>query len=393
MKYGIIGNKKNIFNVGIKNCEYINIPLEQFPDFLKKKNFEALNLTGKFRHEAIKLVDSFDESAKITNIIDTIINRDGKLIGYNSRYFSFLNFVKQNNIITKNDKVLIFGFQNVDIVKAVESLCPKAISLSYSYVVKDFDADVVINLLSYKTDSTTSQINFKKFKNCKAYIDFNMHYIRTLEELNATENGIKVYSGGYVFAHKIYDTLNLFRDPVDIKDIYKSYALYNSNLVLIGMPSSGKSSFGKYLANNLSKKFIDIDEEIAKKIQMPVHVFIEQYGENTFREIEKVIITEISNVKDAVIATGGGTILNKENIISLKKNGFIVFLDRALKDLVPSSERPLSNNAELLEKMYEERLPLYEKYSEKTVLNAGEYKSVAENIKNAYLYLIDNREV
>lgn len=393
MRYGIIGNKKNIFNMGIKNCDYVNISIEDFPNFLNKKEFEALNLTGKFRHEAVKLVDSFDESTKATNIVDTVINKNGKLIGYNARYISFLNFVKSNNIITKDDKVLIFGFQNVDVVKAMESLSPKAISLSYSYMVKDYDADVIINLLSYKTGSTTSQINFKKFKNCKAFIDFNMHYIRTLEELYAAKENIKVYSGGYIFAHKVYDTLNLFQEPMDIKEIYKNYALYNSNLVLIGMPSAGKTSFGKYLANSMSKKFIDVDEEITRKIQMPIYEFIEKFGENSFRELEMRAIADISNVKDAVIATGGGSILNEENIINLKKNGFIIFIDRALRDLTVNDERPLSKDRTLLEKMYEERMPLYEKYSEKAVLNGGEFKSVAENIKNAYMYLIDNREV
>ena len=125
------------------------------------------------------------------------------------------------------------------------------------------------------------------------------------------------------------------------------------------MPSSGKSTIGKILATKLEKDFYDSDDLITKRIDMPIRDFFRKYGEAEFRKIEKDVIAELSKGCGAVIATGGGVILDKDNITALKGNGVLVFLDRPLEHLLPTSDRPLSSDFSALEALFSYRYPLY----------------------------------
>ena len=127
------------------------------------------------------------------------------------------------------------------------------------------------------------------------------------------------------------------------------------------MPSSGKSTIGKILAKTTNKKFYDIDEEIIKRINMDITSYFSLNGEKAFRDIEAEVIKEISKQNNLVIATGGGSIIRKENVNFLKQNGKLIFLDRSLKNLITTSSRPLSSNQEDLNKRYNERYPIYNK--------------------------------
>jgi len=125
------------------------------------------------------------------------------------------------------------------------------------------------------------------------------------------------------------------------------------------MPGSGKSTIGKLLANELGRCFIDTDDEIVKREKKPIPQIFEEVGEIGFRQIEKEVIFDVSSVQNAVIATGGGAVLNEENTDILKENGKIYFIDRELDSIAATSDRPLSSNREALEKRYKERYPLY----------------------------------
>ena len=92
---------------------------------------------------------------------------------------------------------------------------------------------------------------------------------------------------------------------------------------------------------------------------MPIADYFAKHGEESFRRIESEVIKEIAACQSSVIATGGGAVLNPDNIKLLKENGTVVFIDRPLEKLVTTADRPLSSNKELLEKRYKERYGLY----------------------------------
>ena len=158
------------------------------------------------------------------------------------------------------------------------------------------------------------------------------------------------------------------------------------NIVLIGMPGSGKSTIGKRLAERLGMEFCDIDEYIEKKEGTTISDIF-NYGEEYFREIEKKAVMEVSNMDSRVIATGGGVVLNYCNIRALKENGMIIFINRSLDDIISDvdiSGRPLlKKGKEQLSSLYENRIELYKKYCDIQIKNDKGIDQVVDEIIEA----------
>ncbi|NLK20913.1 MAG: shikimate kinase [Epulopiscium sp.] len=144
-----------------------------------------------------------------------------------------------------------------------------------------------------------------------------------------------------------------------------------SNIVLMGFMGCGKSTIGKLISQKIQSEFVDTDFLIEKKIGISISSFFEKYGENSFRQIEEEIISEIAQGKNQVIATGGGIIKNFNNISNLRANGIIVYLNASpshiFQNLKGDTTRPLLNTKDKLETinaLLNERKPLYERYAD-----------------------------
>ncbi|MBQ1546270.1 MAG: shikimate kinase [Clostridia bacterium] len=138
------------------------------------------------------------------------------------------------------------------------------------------------------------------------------------------------------------------------------------NLVLCGFMGSGKSTVGKQLAEKLGTCFIDTDEYIEEKEGMTISEMFEKYGEEYFREKEREVCRELSELKRVVISTGGGTLLNDENRRTLKKNGVVFLLNvssrTVLARLRTDTTRPLLQREDkeyAVKMMLTQRTPLY----------------------------------
>ena len=151
------------------------------------------------------------------------------------------------------------------------------------------------------------------------------------------------------------------------------------------MPGCGKTTIGKAVANETGKSFIDTDDEIVKKSGMSIPEIFEQFGEKKFREIEAEVIKEVSAQQSAVIATGGGAVLNPLNVSLLKENGIIVFIDRPIEDLVTTDDRPLSSNRELLIKRYRERYSIYKSSAQAEIRAVKDLNANIAAVKEAFL--------
>ena len=125
------------------------------------------------------------------------------------------------------------------------------------------------------------------------------------------------------------------------------------------MPSSGKTTLGKILAQELNRELFDLDDEIEKHIGCTIAEFFKTHTEQEFRDIETEITKEISKKNGIIIATGGGCILREENVDALKSNGRLYFLDRDLENLTPTDSRPLATKKEAIKKLYEARYDIY----------------------------------
>ena len=168
--------------------------------------------------------------------------------------------------------------------------------------------------------------------------------------------------------------------------VYKEILCDKRNIVLIGMPGCGKTTIGKAVAEETQKEFIDTDDEIVKKAGMSIPEIFESFGEKKFREIEAEVIKEVAASQSAVIATGGGAVLNPENVSLLRENGILVFIDRPIEDLVTTDDRPLSSNRELLEKRYRERYGIYKSSAQAEIKAVEDLEANINAVKEVFLY-------
>jgi shikimate dehydrogenase len=185
-----------------------------------------------------------------------------------------------------------------------------------------------------------------------------------------------------VFAVEKFKNITIPYEKID--DIFKDILNQKQNVVLIGMPGSGKSTAGKFLSNDLNVDFIDTDALITEKYGNISDIFA-NVGESGFREIEADIIKEIATLQGKVISTGGGAVLRHENIEFLKQNGKIYFLDRPLELITATTDRPLSQTKQALEQRYNERYEIYCNSCDKRIISNGTVQDTVNEIKGDFL--------
>lgn len=157
-----------------------------------------------------------------------------------------------------------------------------------------------------------------------------------------------------------------------------------NKVVLIGMPGCGKSTIGKLVSKELNLNFIDMDKYIETMTAKTIPELFEQ-GEDYFRDFETLACKELSKKSNTLISSGGGVVKRKENIEILKKESYIIFIDRPLEELlidIDISKRPLlKEGQEKLIKLYEERYELYKSAADEIVKNDKSLRATINIIK------------
>ncbi len=416
MEYGLIGYPlKHSFSKEIHNLikEYLHndnynyelceLEEENLQSFFMNKNFKAINVTIPYKEKVIKYLNYIDENAKKIGAVNTIINNDGILYGYNTDYYGLKALIKKYNIEIKDKKGLILGtggtsktayavLSDLDAFKIMKASRKIDISTyTYDEIYEEYqDVNIIINTtpVGMFPNNDESLIDFDKLTKLDAYIDVIYNPLHTKMAISAKNKGIISVNGLYmlisqaVYAYKYFLSLEISDEEIDhlCNQIYDYLYQEKVNICLIGMPSSGKTSIGKELALKLNKEFIDTDFEIEAKIKMSIKEYIEKFGEAEFRRIETEVVKEASKKQGCIIATGGGVILNQENITSLNQNSIIYFLNRSLDKLISTKSRPLSSTKEALEKRYSERIDLYLGYADKVIPADGTIKQVTKKI-------------
>lgn len=408
MKYGLIGEKlghsfsKEIHEMlGKYQYELKEVSKDEIDTFMKEKDFLAINVTIPYKETVIPYLDYIDDKALEINAINTIVNKNGKLYGYNTDYYGLRSIIERNDISVKGKKVLILGTGGTsktasivlkdlgakEILFASKSKKTNANVITYEEAITIHnDANVILNATpcGMYPNNDDLIIDIKYFNNLEAVCDVIYNPLKTQIVLDAIDRGLKYASGLYMLVSQaVYASGYFLEEKIDkdiIDDIYNKIEFGKKNIVLIGMPSSGKSVIGKNIANRLAKDFVDSDALIEERIGMKIKDFLNVDNEKEFRDIETSVIKDISKKNNLIISTGGGVIKRKENIDALRKNSLIVFIDRPLNLLQATNDRPLSSNRNDLQKLYLERYELYEKYSDIKVLNDKCLNCVIEKI-------------
>ena len=216
---------------------------------------------------------------------------------------------------------------------------------------------------SESLNSSSSLPVITPFKSLSGVADVIYNPLRSALVLDAEKRGIPACGGLYMLVFQAVRAAELFTGT-DIpeekgEEVYGRIYSQKCNIVLTGMPACGKSTVGAVLAEKLGREFFDTDEMIEKAENMKISDIFARHGEKYFRNAETRVIRSLENKTGAVISTGGGSVLREENVRSLKANGRVFFLDRALKFLLPTDTRPLAATAEDIKKRYAERIGTY----------------------------------
>lgn len=385
MEYGCIGEKLgHSFSKEIHahfadyKYELCELKPQEVGEFLLKREFRAINVTIPYKQTVIPYLDEIDAVAAEIGAVNTIVNKNGRLFGYNTDFAGMCALMKRAAVCVHGKKVLVLGSGGTSktAVAAAKSQGAKEV-LRVSRSGKDgcityeeaknlhSDAEVIINTtpVGMFPKINGRAVDLNDFPNVSGVVDAVYNPLNSMLVQQAREKGIFAMGGLYMLVVQAAVAVQFFLgceiEQQKIDDCFEKLYLSKQNVVLTGMPGCGKSTLGCLLAERLGMEFCDSDTEIVGREGKSIPEIFEESGEHAFRDIETEVIESLASRQNTVIATGGGAILRDENIRFLKANGVICFLDRPLERLVTTADRPLSSDREKLQKRFEER---YERY-------------------------------
>ncbi len=407
------------------------LPPEKLSEFVKSRKFDGLNVTIPYKKSIVPLLDEVDGIAEKTGAVNTVLNKNGKLIGYNTDYYGMKYALEAAKITLKGKDVLILGSGGAGIVAeklaidegaaSVEIVSRKG-KLNYENIYDREKTQVIINATPVGTfpfaDGAACDVS--RFKNLEGAFDcvynpFRSKFILDAEKIGARAcGGLTMLVAQAVYSEKIWgETTGGIADKTAEKTADGTFETANgtaektaditadgsaetadcenkiravlgevlkreTNISLVGMPGAGKTTVGRILAEKLGMGFCDTDEEIEKIAGESPEKIIEKYGEERFREIETEVAESVSSLRGVVIATGGGTILREKNVEKLRSCGVVIWLERDL-NLLAQNNRPLSKNMPI-SRLFKQREEYYVAASDKKIENDEAAEKTAEKI-------------
>ena len=411
MEYGLIGENLSdsfsqfvheriaSFNLASYRYELHELRAEQVEDYLCSARFKGINVAEPYQQAVVPCLDEISNPAREIGAVDTIIKRGGKLSGTNTAYTGLRDLLQHEEIDPAGKKILILGtgrdsrtaYTVVRDMGAAEihkvSRRGEEGALTYEQACEDCsDADIIINTTPCGQSPCLddSPLDLALFTQLSGLVDLIFDPLRTSLVLEAQKRGIPARGGLYIQVMKAVHAFELFTGAAverDVSDrIYQEILNARRNIVLTGMSLAGKTTLGTLVSEKLGRRLEDTDLMIIDREKREITSIFATDGEPYFRNLETAMCRELAAEKGIVIATGGGAILREENVDALKKNGFIVFLDRPPEQLLPASDRPLADTKEKVAALLEKRYPIYRSTCDGSITNDRTPEDGAEKI-------------
>ncbi|MCI7741576.1 MAG: shikimate kinase [Clostridiales bacterium] len=370
---------------------------EQVGPFLEKKEYDGLNVTIPYKKTVIPYCDELTEAARSIGSVNTIVKRpDGTLLGHNTDYDGFLWLLKNAGADVKGKKALVLGTggASVTVQAALRDLGASPVVVisrggedNYDNLDRHADAKILVNAtpVGMYPKAGVSPVDLALFPALEGVFDVVYNPAKTQLLLEAEKRGIPCANGLGMLVAQAKAAAEYFDGrPIGDEAVYSIKAELERNtrnIMLIGMPGSGKSTVGAALAASLNRKLVDVDERIVELAGCSIPEIFARDGEEGFRRIEHQALCQVSQESGLVIATGGGVVTRQENFDPMRQNSLIVWLLRDLS-LLPRDGRPLSQTNSLTE-MFKVREPMYRAAADCIADNNGSVENTVKQILEA----------
>ena len=397
MKYGLLGRKlEHSYSPAIhalfgdyEYCLFEKEP-EELADFLRHGDWDGLNVTMPYKQAVIPCLDGLTPIAQTLGAVNTILRRDGKLIGANTDYHGFRSMVEKSGVAPAGKKCLVLGSGGASRVAqfvlmeqgAQAVVISRSGADNYENISRHTDAAILVSTtpVGMYPDTGVSPVNLEMFPQLEGVLDVVYNPAGTQLLMDAERSGIVAMNGLWMLITQAKEASAMMtRNPVSqerAEEAYRSIRQMMENIILIGMPGCGKSTVGRLIATELGRTFVDTDAEIEKMAQKSIPRIFAEDGEGAFRALESRVLAEFGKHSGLVIATGGGCVTKEENYPLLHQNGVIFWLQRDVGKL-PTYGRPLSVN---LEALHEARKPMYEAFADVVIDNSSLPQNAAAKI-------------
>lgn len=382
----------------------IELTPEAVAPFLASRAFAGLNVTIPYKRTVMPLCDALSDEAERIGSVNTIVNRDGRLTGYNTDYYGFCRMAETAGVSFAGEKALVLGSGGASrtAVAAARDLGAREVlvvsrrgtggggPIDYETAYRlHADAGVIVNTtpVGMYPDNGASPVDLSRFPACRGVLDMVFNPLRTALLLQAERLDLPCAGGLTMLVAQGKRAAELFTgahiDPAREAQAVRAVARARENLILIGMPGCGKTTVGRMAAKRLGRPFVDLDDAVCADTGRTPEEIIGQDGEAVFRDAEACAAARVGRAFGQVIAAGGGTVVRADAMDALRQNGRVVFLKRPLGALATRG-RPLSKNGAALAALYAAREPLYRRYAEAAIRNDGRPERTAERVCNYF---------
>ncbi len=411
MQYGCIGEKLgHSYSAEIHamlsehRYELREVAKDELDAFMKARDFFGINVTIPYKKDVIPYLHEIDRQAKEIGAVNTVVNRDGLLYGYNTDFYGMSALFSHIGVSLNGKKVAILGTGGTSLTAmavsrhfgAREILRVSRREREHCITYEELkeyhrDTEVIINTTpcGMYPHAQETPIDLEGFDNLSCVADAIYNPLRTCLVSMAKERGIPSEGGLFMLVAQAVRASEIFLGVTypenTVERIWKTLERQKENIVLIGMPGSGKTTVGKLLSESVNREVLDMDKLLTKEQGRTPAEIIREDGEPAFRNMETALLRDtLAHVTGKIISTGGGVILREENRRMLRQNGRVYLLDRPWQNLLPTDDRPLSSTVEAIKKRYMERRDAYLRGADVRVEDPASAADAAEMIRKDF---------
>ena len=360
--------------LGDRDYKLIELSPAEVAPFVRSEEWDALNVTIPYKRDVIPLCDELTERAAAIGSVNTLVRRDGRILGDNTDFAGFCDLVRGTSFANKKVCVLGSGGASLTVRAASRALGAREIvvvsrsggdggeTVTYDDADRFADADILVNTTPVGMFPNTDDcpIDLSLFTNLSAVFDLIYNPLRTVLIADARRRGIAAAGGMRMLCTQAHEARRVFGDEPEMSEceFYRRALRANENVVFVGMPGCGKSTLARMIAERFKKTLVDTDAEIVKRAGRTIPEIFASDGEAAFRDLESAVVAEVASRFGQSVATGGGAVICEENRRAIKANSFVIWLDCPLENL-STAGRPLSSSPEAVERLWRERGAIY----------------------------------